>query len=48
MSIHMENGGLILTRKLPAAMGVYREEVMIDSDCNSSTGNVIKKQKIEV
>lgn len=45
----MEHGGLMLTRKLPA--GVYQEDVIIvggESSCYSSTGNAMKRQKIEV
>ena len=48
-SIHMEHGGLILSRKLPA-IAIRNEMIIVggESDCNYSTGNALKKQKIEV
>jgi len=49
-SIHMEHGGgLILSRKLPA-IAIRNEMIIVggESDCNYSTGNDLKKQKIEV
>ena len=49
-SIHIEHGGLMLARKVPADLRVYQEDVIIvggESNCNSS-GNPMKRQKIEV